>query len=247
MHSASPTTSVSLLMILTMITGCSHRSFDESMLPGLRQHQPHIIVQVPGDYVADQPREHPYYVVCNQNGCSAPTPKTPVGSGAKHIDPMIVPHRATQPVAPQSTALATHATQDPKRTNASPSYRRKRTTLLDKYRVHFDYASHRVGQRFQSLLREFVSVFSAGGRKPPDIRVTGYTDSLRVSTPTVGNEWLALERARSVKRKLVSLGYPEDKILLEAKFLCCYLDTNETESGRYHNRRAEITLIHFTE
>jgi flagellar motor protein MotB len=77
--------------------------------------------------------------------------------------------------------------------------------------------------------------------------VTGYTDSLRVSTPTVGNEWLALERARSVKRELVSLGYPENKILLEAKFLCCYLDTNETESGRYHNRRAEISLIQTTE
>ncbi len=244
MRSAWQITFASLILMLA--GGCSHQSFSESTLPSLRQHQPHIIVQVPADFAPERPRTAPYYVVCDHDGCSAPTPKTPVGAGSKKRDPVIVPHGAGQTVAIHGASVEKES-QDSSPRPASPSYRHKRATVLEKYRVHFEYASHRIGDRFVSLLKEFVTSFASNGRIAPELRVTGYTDSVKVPTPTVGNEWLALERATSVKRELVSLGYPENKILLEAKFLCCYLDTNETESGRYNNRRAEISLIQITE
>ncbi len=242
MRSALPITSVSLVMISILTAGCSQHSLSESALPSLRQHQPHIIVQVPGDYQPDQPRENPYYVVCNHDDCSAPTPKTPARSMPS--DPVIVPHNAQPTQATRNTAATIAHTQSAR---VSSSYRQRTSSVLEKYRVHFDYASHQISERFRSLLKGFVSTFSGDGRKAADIRVTGYTDSVTVPAATVGNEWLALERATSVKRELVSLGYPENRILLEAKFLCCYLDTNETESGRYNNRRAEISLIQTTE
>lgn len=243
MQSALPIICLSLLLM----SGCSLQTcVDDPALPRLRTHQPHMIVQVPGNYQAHDQRDHPYYVVCDRMGCATSTPKTPVEDPT--VKPSIIPHATdlalkTTTVTRRDMGPDTTQITHPVTKSRSDSYRRKTATILEKYRVHFDYASHRVGERFQSLLQEFVTVFSGGERKVPNIRVTGYTDSVTVPNPTVGNEWLALERAISVKRELVSLGYPENRILLEAKFLCCYLDTNETYSGRYNNRRAEISLI----
>ncbi len=237
MHSALPTACLSMLLL----NGCSHLPVnDDHGLPSLQDHQPHIIVQVPGDYDADERRDHPYYVVCDSKGCLAPTPKTRIES--TRIDTVIVPHETRATSTPTTDSLA-DLTQHEKRTRPSPSYQRRTSSVLEQYRVHFAYASHRVTEKFRSLLNEFVTRFGGKQRRVPDIRVTGYTDNVTVPNPTVGNEWLALERATSVKSELVALGYPERRILLEAKFLCCYLDTNKTEAGRQNNRRAEISLI----
>jgi outer membrane protein OmpA-like peptidoglycan-associated protein len=112
--------------------------------------------------------------------------------------------------------------------------------VLEKFRVNFDYASAVLTDRFQSLLQSFVDDYP---HKHKIIRVTGYTDSGTTPDGKIGNEWLALERAISVKKQLINSGYPETQILLEAKFLCCYIDSNESETGRYNNRRAELSLI----
>ena len=152
-------------------------------------------------------------MVCEADDCPAITPKT------------LLSYTASKAVSPR----------------INTTYLKKETTLLEQFRVHFEYASAELSNTYQSLLKSFVDNFP---HQQAAVRVTGFTDSGSNPDGTVGNEWLALERALSVKKHLINLGYPESQVLLEAKFLCCYIDSNESEAGRLNNRRAELSLIH---
>jgi len=105
--------------------------------------------------------------------------------------------------------------------------------------VHFDYARSNIAAEFHQRLNTFSSQYA--GKK--SIHITGYTDNLGLPDGRIHNIALALDRASSVSRYLVTRGFPRTMISLEAKALCCYIDSNENEEGRRKNRRAEINFL----
>ena len=206
------------LISFWLITGCSGQRFfipivDDRGLPSLHAQSSRHVIQVAANFDNTTQRDHPYFVVCEADDCPAITPKTLLSSTAsKAVSPRI-----------------------------NTTYLKKETTLLEQFRVHFEYSSAELSNTNQSLLKSFVDNYP---HQQKVVRVTGFTDNGSKPDGAVGNEWLALERALSVKKHLINLGYPESQVLLEAKFLCCYIDSNESEAGRLNNRRAELSLIH---
>jgi outer membrane protein OmpA-like peptidoglycan-associated protein len=217
------------LVSCLLMSGCSGQhlftsSEADNSLPSLQQYSSSRVIQVAANFDKTTQRDHPYFIVCEGDDCPVITVKTLIDVSPIKTEPNIMGKGRT--VAGVNT-----------------TYMQKKLTVLEQFRVHFNYASAKLSKTYQSLLRSFVDDYP---HQQESIRVTGYTDSGTKPDGIVGNEWLALERAISVKNELIDLGYPESQVLLEAKFLCCYIDSNESEAGRRNNRRAEITLIeHF--
>jgi outer membrane protein OmpA-like peptidoglycan-associated protein len=197
----------------------------QNLKPSLRKAQSRQIVQVAANFEPTTRHDTPYFIVCFDEECPKLTVKTPLNSIALNTGDNANP-------APQVTA--------PGHFKRSDSYFKKTTEVLERYRTHFDYASAELNEHDIQLLGDFVKSYPQN----QSIIITGFTDNDSKPDGKIGNHWLALERALSVKNKLIALGYPETQILLEAKFLCCYIDSNESEAGRRNNRRAEISLIH---
>ena len=223
-----------LITSVMLLTGCASggitgSSDDRDLQPSLRMAQSRHIVQVGADFDPMTRHDTPYFVVCLGDECPAPSTKTPV----KVIS--LKTQITSTPIASQSKP------EQRAKSGQSDSYLKKKVEMLKQYRVHFDYASAELNNEGRSLLDDFVTQYP---HKNASIIITGYTDNGTKPDGKIGNHWLALERALSVKKTLIDLGYPESKILLEAKFLCCYIDSNENEAGRRNNRRAEISLIH---
>ncbi len=214
-----------LISSLLVITGCAAvrgGDLDHSTpLPSLRDLKPLHIAQMNPEDDPQNTHTSPFFIVCLGDDCPVPTVKTPV--------------KTLPIIAAATTSDHSHA----KPSRRSNSYFKKSIKILSQYRVHFDYASATLNADDKALLKQFMKDYPQMG----NILITGFTDSGSKANGTVDNHWLALERALSVKKTLIDLGYPESQILLEAKFLCCYIDSNESEAGRHNNRRAEISLI----
>jgi len=194
------------------------------------------IIQVAALFDPDIRRDHPYFIICVESDCPSVTKKTPI-----HKVPIV--QAQDVPVISQPTGKDIYRTQKPHHANTDQSADTNGSNVsnpLAKYRVHFSYASADVTERYRKILSSFITDYDPG---KPEIRVTGFTDSTVRDTGKIPNEWLALERAVSVKKYLISLGYPEPRILLEARELCCYIASNKTERGRQINRRVDLTLI----
>jgi len=73
------------------------------------------------------------------------------------------------------------------------------------------------------------------------ITITGYTDSTATGG-TITNVTLARQRAQSARNHLIGLGVDKNRIAVNVSPLCCYIDSNTTESGRAKNRRTEIIV-----
>ena len=214
------------LLSSLFLAGCASFDFNfksnqSPILRHLSESTPYQVVQVPADFATSVVREHPYFVVCADSDCTVLTPKTPI---------------RTMPIKVSSITPK----KGRKASMENTAYMKRTPTSLESFRVHFDYASTAITDTYHKLLQSFVDDYP---HKQTRLRVTGYTDSGSKSSGNIGNQWLALERATSVKNHLITLGYPGTQILLEAKSLCCYIDSNKSEAGRQNNRRAEITLI----
>ena len=101
--------------------------------------------------------------------------------------------------------------------------------------IQFENASSDLSDSEQKLLIRFFKTIS----QDTQLTIAGFTDN---STPggTITNEALALNRATTVRDFLVSLGLSEGQVTVKASSLCCYIASNDTESGRALNRRVEI-------
>jgi len=223
------------LMISTLLlAGCSSqgKAFTTlSDLPSLRQQPEFTIAQVAANFNESVRRDHPYFIVCHSLDCPTATHKNIITQVAININ-------TQQPENDISHSLTSEKARNANGKNTV--YSNKTSSLPEQFQVHFEYASAAISVSYQKRLQSFVDDYA---HKQTRIRVTGYTDNVSIPNGTVGNEWLALDRAANVKKYLVSLGYPESQILLEAKFLCCYIDSNKTKAGRRNNRRAEISII----
>ncbi len=224
-----------LLVSLFILSGCANKQLH----PSIDDHVPYKIAQVSSESNANTKllRDYPYFIVCNGSNCPAVTKKTPIRYVAFNSKGKAV--RTDSAL----NKLPAHLPQKGRSIDGkNTTYLHKESSLLEQYRVHFDYASALVSDAYQDLLESFVKDYP---HEFKTIRITGFTDSGTKPNGRINNDWLALERATDVKKKLITLGYPESQILLEAKFLCCYIDSNENEEGRRNNRRAEISLLNF--
>lgn len=224
-----------ILMISTLLlAGCSsqRKAFTaQGDLPILRQQPELTIAQVAANFDDSVQRDHPYFMVCDSLDC-------PTASRKTSITQVAINTSGQQPVENPSNSVAAKNSRNVPVENTT--YLKKTSSLLGQFRVHFEYASALIATSYQGRLKSFVEDYP---HKQSQIRVTGYTDNISIPDGTVANEWLALDRAAIVKKYLVSLGYPKSQILLEARFLCCYIDSNKNEAGQRNNRRAEISII----
>ena len=111
----------------------------------------------------------------------------------------------------------------------------KATTRITKTVVHFAHASFELNERDKTLLSRFHKTL----HQDSQLTITGFTDDAAPGG-TITNETLALNRAIAVRDYLISLGLQENQATVKASPLCCYVASNETESGRALNRRVEI-------
>ena len=81
-------------------------------------------------------------------------------------------------------------------------------------------------------------------RVPCKVQVTGYTDSLPVSTPKrASNLALSEARARQVMQILLASGVPAERIEATGKGAADPVAGNETRQDRAKNRRVEIAVV----
>jgi len=219
------------IVSLIFVSGCSQKGYE---LPSINEHRQMQIIQVAALFDPNTRRDHPYFIFCDQSDCPATTKKTPIRKVS------LVNHQQGSAISQSVKDEGNHPYPTAPHVDADTDQANNSKTDLTKYRVHFDYASAELSRRNRKVLSLFVNNHDSA---QPMIRVTGFTDSTVLDTGTIPNEWLALERAVSVKKYLISLGYPESRILLEARYLCCYIASNETERGRQINRRVGLTLI----
>lgn len=105
------------------------------------------------------------------------------------------------------------------------------------YLVHFAHNSSILPTGFAAQAARIAA------RAIGHVRITGYTDSTGEADY---NQWLALRRARAVRDALVARGVPADRIAVEGRGYCCYVQPNSSAEGRQANRRAEIIVTYAT-
>ena len=103
--------------------------------------------------------------------------------------------------------------------------------------IHFDHASTIIEAKQQAILNRLYQSLS----EHEQLTVTGYTDDTAPGG-RIENEVLARQRAQAVVDYLVSLGLDPKRVTIKASPLCCYIASNDTDTGRALNRRAEILI-----
>lgn len=160
---------------------------------------------------------HDWRVCEDEKNCPRPTPKTILL--ASHD----VPAQTKPEAKPQESA--------PKQlTGPEPA----KTTNNDPFVVHFNFASTTPTKAGFLELKDVL----ASIRQDDALRVVGYTDNLGSETY---NDRLARLRAEFVATWLRRHGV-KNPIRVEAKGKCCFVESNDSDTGRAANRRA---VIHF--
>lgn len=120
-------------------------------------------------------------------------------------------------------------------TTQATSKKTESSARITKTIVRFGHASSELSESDQKLLSRFYKTLTENSQ----LTITGFTDDAAPGG-TITNESLALNRATTVRDFLVSLGFKEEKTTIKASPLCCYIASNDTDSGRALNRRVEI-------
>lgn len=137
--------------------------------------------------------------------------------------PLIPPTAATHQAPPVDTQLQKDAEI------TIPASQAIHTT------VHFPFDSATLSAADQQSL--LASLDKAG--KVGSVLIVGFTDS--VGTDKY-NDALSVKRADAVKKFLLSQHIEESTIVVQGRGEKSPVDTNNTSTGRAHNRRAEVDL-----
>jgi len=103
--------------------------------------------------------------------------------------------------------------------------------------VYFDFASKEMTEASETFLQQFVSAFYLQGKSM--IIVTGHTDNMGGNAY---NQQLSLNRAASVRQKLMSFGIDESQITIKGMGEEAPLVPNNSPENRAKNRRVEIAF-----
>ena len=104
-------------------------------------------------------------------------------------------------------------------------------------KIYFEFASSNLTIDSDNFLRAFISEFHLRGKSK--IVVSGHTDSIGDRD---FNQRLSIERAESVRKKMILYGIKEDQILVEGRGEENPLLPNNSMENRAKNRRVEITF-----
>ena len=106
------------------------------------------------------------------------------------------------------------------------------------FNINFDFDSYRLREESKQPLSEVAMMMKAYPEMR--IKVFGHTDS--IGSDTYNNN-LSLQRANSVIKYLKSLGIDGNRMEPEGYGEQYPIDTNDTEEGRFRNRRVEIEVL----
>ncbi len=121
--------------------------------------------------------------------------------------------------------------------NLSSKYRTASKAILNN--IYFDFGTSQLRPESNEVLRELFNVLSTN----PQLRVeiAGHTDSVG---PKDVNQWLSENRAKSVKKVMVNLGIPDNRMVATGYGESKPFATNDNEEeGRELNRRIEVLVI----
>ena len=168
------------------------------------------------------------------DACDA-RPGSPEASGCPDYDgDRVADYRDLCPTEPISLKI------DPVRSNGCPTrayYSGGRIEILE--RVNFKTGSAVIRSESFGLLQDVARTLEEN----PDIlkvEIGGHTDSVG---PDASNLRLSRARARSVRAYLISQGVSYRRLTTRGYGETRPLDSNETESGRYQNRRVEFVVL----
>jgi outer membrane protein OmpA-like peptidoglycan-associated protein len=179
----------------------------------------------------------------DQDGDTVPDPKdecptrpgNPLAQGCPDYDKDRVPDfRDLCPTEPISPKI------DPLRSNGCPTrayYSGGRIEILD--RVNFEFGSATLSSDSYGVLRDVARTLEAN----PDIKlieIGGHTDNVG---PAGTNVRLSRARAKAVRDYLVQQGVSARKLSTKGYGESMPIDTNETEAGRFQNRRVEFIVV----
>lgn len=177
-----------------------------------------------------------YFAACAEPACPSPTPKT-------------LPGALTQPVAAaagdvmgqslQTTRASDTPAPDEARANLAPivPVASSRANTADTHiLLTFAFGSATLTVEARQVLRRSLRM----ARESDRIVISGRTDSLG---PEEINQQLALARAMAV-RNFIRDAVPDlpNVIAIDAKGRCCFIASNDDESGRSRNRRVEVVF-----
>jgi len=111
--------------------------------------------------------------------------------------------------------------------------------LDDRIIIRFPYGS--AEKNYDPEVDAFIAVLSEKIKESGDqLLITGHADN--TGTPAF-NLALSEARAKGIEAVFVAKGVPRDQLLTEARGDTQPIATNETERGRYNNRRVEVRWI----
>lgn len=105
--------------------------------------------------------------------------------------------------------------------------------------LHFDFGKHDLGEPARKRLDD-IAKYLKTDPEVKRIEVNGHTDDVGRNR---ANNTLSEQRGKTVQDYLVSRGIPPALFKLKSYGESKPVDSNRTEKGRAHNRRATVTLI----
>jgi outer membrane protein OmpA-like peptidoglycan-associated protein len=177
--------------------------------------------------------QNAYFAACAEPACPALTPKT-------------LPGPAALPVAATATDLSSHGVAAaaaaepsplaPPRAAAAPASVPRSDPADTHILLTFPFGSAALTAESRQTLRRSLRL----ARESDRIVISGRTDSVG---PDEVNQQLALARALAV-RNFIRDAVPDlpNVIAIDAKGRCCFVASNDDESGRARNRRVEVVF-----
>jgi outer membrane protein OmpA-like peptidoglycan-associated protein len=111
--------------------------------------------------------------------------------------------------------------------------------LDDRIRIRFPFGSTQ--GEYNEAVNTYLDKLAERVRQTGEpILLTGHTDNVDSDE---FNQNLGMQRANGIKQELLNRGVPADQITTESKGESQPVASNDTEEGRYENRRVEVRLI----
>ncbi|MBK6742653.1 MAG: OmpA family protein [Hydrogenophilales bacterium] len=209
------------LLAALALTGC--RCVPPQAMEGVVAADKVIVLERGIHQIRDEDSGERYYVVCE--ACARPTLKTryqpPTPVVMVKLDPspvtsaVVVTEPQTEPPAP--------VPDEPK--SQAAAYKRL---------VPFGFGRARLGPQGMEAMAALLEEAKAAER----VHVRGYTD---IIGDMPGNKRLAMARAAEIRAFLIKGGVDEAK-LTTSYCIDCFVESNESDSGRAANRRAVVVM-----
>lgn len=225
-------------LLIAMLTGC--QLLTSTPAGESRTSSPARVTTPAIGQAVDPDTGQAYYVVCDP--CLKPTPKTRMPPPRPVVVPAVSSARpAAEPVATLPPSLPP-VVAEPTPPSPAPAVAKPEPKPLMRC-VPFAFGKDRLGPLGKGAMASLL----AEAKSAAQVHVRGYTSRVHVRgyTDIVGNmpanKTLATSRAEEIKAFLVKGGVDPARITT-SHCVDCFVDSNETVSGREANRQALVVM-----